>query len=227
MMGGMGGGGGGGQMGGGNLYQAIATAAVKGGTTYLKLKALKQSLEQQADIAGENATLAGIQARDAIDDGRNSVTDYQRNLSGFKSSQINALAENGIDVSQGSAIDILASTEMMAQNDIDTLKYNAAMKSWGHRVQETNYINQKNSLTAQAKSVRPRLNAELAAMDQFASSLFGGGGGGSPMQGGDSLTMSQPTNGSYNANNNFSMSLYGKEQGASWQNYNWNWMGGN
>ncbi|EPK4548778.1 hypothetical protein JIC51_003612, partial [Acinetobacter baumannii] len=117
----MGGGGGGGQMGGGNLYQAIATAAVKGATTSLKLKALKQSLEQQADIAGENATLADIQARDAIDDGRNSVTDYQRNLSGFKSSQINALAENGIDVTQGSAIDILASTEMMAQNDIDTL----------------------------------------------------------------------------------------------------------
>ncbi|EPK1488416.1 hypothetical protein JHZ33_003591, partial [Acinetobacter baumannii] len=114
----MGGGGGGGQMGGGNLYQAIATAAVKGATTCLKLKALKQSLEQQADIAGENATLADIQARDAIDDGRNSVTDYQRNLSGFKSSQINALAENGIDVTQGSAIDILASTEMMAQNDI-------------------------------------------------------------------------------------------------------------
>ncbi|HCQ9956834.1 hypothetical protein R4610_06720 [Acinetobacter baumannii] len=221
----MGGGGGGGQMGGGNLYQAIATAAVKGATTYLKLKALKQSLEQQADIAGENATLADIQARDAIDDGRNSVTDYQRNLSGFKSSQINALAENGIDVTQGSAIDILASTEMLAQNDIDTLKYNAAMKSWGHRVQENNFINQKNSLLAQAKSVRPRLNAELAAMDQFASSMFGGGGGGSPMQGGESLTMSQPANGSYNANSNFSMSLYGKEQGASWQNYNWNWMG--
>ncbi|MCF1332639.1 hypothetical protein LH678_09915 [Acinetobacter baumannii] len=220
----MGGGGGGGQMGGGNLYQAIATAAVKGATTYLKLKALKQSLEQQADIAGENATLADIQARDAIDDGRNSVTDYQRNLSGFKSSQINALAENGIDVAQGSAIDILASTEMMAQNDIDTLKYNAAMKSWGHRVQETNFINQKNSLLAQAKSVRPRLNAELAAIDQFASSMMGGGGG-SPMQGGESLTMTQSVNGSYNANSNFSMSLYGKEQGASWQNYNWNWMG--
>lgn len=33
----MGGGGGGGQMGGGNLYQAIATAAVKGATTCLKL----------------------------------------------------------------------------------------------------------------------------------------------------------------------------------------------
>lgn len=220
----MGGGGGGGQMGGGNLYQAIATAAVKGATTCLKLKALKQSLEQQADIAGENATLADIQARDAIDDGRNSVTDYQRNLSGFKSSQINALAENGIDVTQGSAIDILASTEMMAQNDIDTLKYNATMKSWGHRVQETNFINQKNSLLAQAKSVRPRLNAELAAIDQFASSMMGGGGG-SPMQGGESLTMTQPVNGSYNANSNFSMSLYGKEQGASWQNYNWNWMG--
>ncbi|EPH2504138.1 hypothetical protein J9864_003472 [Acinetobacter baumannii] len=220
----MGGGGGGGQMGGGNLYQAIATAAVKGATTSLKLKALKQSLEQQADIAGENATLADIQARDAIDDGRNSVTDYQRNLSGFKSSQINALAENGIDVTQGSAIDILASTEMMAQNDIDTLKYNATMKSWGHRVQETNFINQKNSLLAQAKSVRPRLNAELAAIDQFASSMMGGGGG-SPMQGGESLTMTQPVNGSYNANSNFSMSLYGKEQGASWQNYNWNWMG--
>lgn len=222
MMGMGGGGGGGGQ---GNLYAAIAKAAVKGGTTYLKLKAQKQALEQQAEFADANATLADIQARDAIDSGRNAVADYQRNVSAFKSSQVNALAENGIDVTEGSAIDLLASTEMVAQGDIDTLKYNAAMQSWGHRVEQTNFLNQKNVLITQAKSIRPRLNAELSAMNEFASTMFGGGGGGSPMQGGESMTAMPSSGGSYSSNSNFAMSLYSGNQGASWQNYNWNWMG--
>jgi hypothetical protein len=223
----MGGGGGGGGMGGGNLYAAIAQAAVKGATTYLKLKAQKQTLEQQRDMAQANATMADQQARGAIESGRNTVEDYQRNIGGFKSSQINAMAENGLDVTQGSAIDILASTDMMAQGDLENIKYNAAMKSWGFRVEETNFINQRNALDAQAKSVRPRLNAELAAMDQFGSSMMGGGGG-SPMQGGESLTGGNTSSVGMNAQNGYKTwsgaEGYQSTSTPSWQNLNWNWM---
>ncbi|MFX5358934.1 hypothetical protein ABTD15_19730, partial [Acinetobacter baumannii] len=74
---------------------------------------------------------------------------------------INALAENGIDVTQGSAIDLLASTEMLAQGDIDSIKYNAALQSWGHKVQATNYRNQAENYRVAAKSIRPVLSTIL------------------------------------------------------------------
>lgn len=164
----------------GNIYAALAVGGLDAMSTYQKLSAQKQALKEQAKLARQNATLADNEARDALDIGREDVTEYQRNLSGFKSSQINALAENGIDVSQGSAIDVLASSDMIGQNDIDNIKYNAALASWGHKVEQTNYLNQANSLDAQAKAVRPQFNSTMA----FARGFFSAGGGNSLMSGG-------------------------------------------
>lgn len=213
----------------GNIYAAIAVAAVQGIMTYSKLKAQKDALNNQADIAEYNATLADMQARSSIDSGRNAVTDYQRNVGAFKSSQINGLAENGIDVSQGSAIDILASTEMMAQADIDNIKYNAALESWGHQVEATNTRNQANALRAQAKSVRPLFNSFMKAGEQFASMYGGGMPSGNPMEGGQSSTATP----SYEMNSGNQYKTWSGAEGyskstissSSWQNYNWNWFG--
>ncbi|HHR0945539.1 TPA: hypothetical protein ACS286_005709, partial [Klebsiella pneumoniae] len=138
-----------------NPYAFAAVKGVEALSTYGKLKAQKKALQQQEQLALSNATLSDNQARQAIEDGTNAVTDYQRNVSAFKSSQINALAENGIDVTQGSAVDLLASTEMLAQGDIDSIKYNAALQSWGHKVQETNFRNQAENYRVAAKSIRP------------------------------------------------------------------------
>lgn len=212
----------------GNIYAAIAVAAVEGIFTYSKLKAQKDALKNQAKIAQQNATMSDIQARNTIDQGRNQAEDYQRNISAFRSSQINALADNGIDVSEGSAVDILASTDMMAQADMDNIKYNAALQSWGYKVQETNYLNQKNSLNAQAQSVRPLLNSFMAAGEQFASMYGGGTPSGNPMQGNDSATASSASStgggqGGYVFFDDMSSSQKG--QSSAWQNYNWNWFG--
>ncbi|HCQ9654373.1 TPA: hypothetical protein PKT84_002346 [Acinetobacter baumannii] len=197
-----------------NPYAFAAVKGVEALANYGKLKAQKKALKQQENLALYNATLSDNQARQAIEDGTNAVTDYQRNVSAFKSSQINALAENGIDVSQGSAIDLLASTEMLAQGDIDSIKYNAALQSWGHKVQETNYRNQAENYRVAAKSIRPVLSTILNLSGE-AAAAFGSsmGKGGSASSGGS----------------DFASSLYGiggsNSQGASWQNYNWNWFG--
>ncbi|EMO2547316.1 hypothetical protein ACWY3I_003853, partial [Acinetobacter baumannii] len=182
----------------------------------------KQSFKDQEKLALYNATLSDNQARQAIEDGTNAVTDYQRNVSAFKSSQINALAENGIDVTQGSAIDLLASTEMLAQGDIDSIKYNAALQSWGHKVQATNYRNQAENYRVAAKSIRPVLSTILnlsgEAASAFGSSMGKGGLGGGLERGSAS-----------SGGSDFASSLYdiggSNSQGASWQNYNWNWFG--
>ncbi len=152
------------------MLPQLAIAGVNALSAYSKYKAEKSALKQQAETAAMNASLSDQQARNATDYGRNQVEDYQRGLSSFKSSQINALAENGVDVSQGSAIDILASTDIQAQSDIDNLRYNAALQSWGHRVEQTNYINQSRGLRYQADSINPLLNALTTGVSSFAQS---------------------------------------------------------
>lgn len=183
------------------MYAALAVMGVQALSNYSKLSAQKDSLKQQAKLADQNATYADIQARDSIDSGRNQVTDYQRNLGAFKSSQINAMADNGIDVSQGSAIDMLASTETMAQSDIDNIKYNAALESWGHKVEQTNYMNQASSLRAQSDSIHPLFDTLLSMGGQIASSQVG-----SEML-------------------NAGASKMGASMSNAWQNMNWNWFG--
>lgn len=205
-----------------NPYAYAVVKGVEALSSYAKMKAQKQAFKQQEKPALYNATLSDNQARQAIEDGTNAVTDYQRNVSAFKSSQINALAENGIDVTQGSAIDLLASTEMLAQGDIDSIKYNAALQSWGHKVQATNYRNQAENYRVAAKSIRPVLSTILnlsgEAAAAFGSSMGKGGLGGGIESGSAS-----------SGGSDFASSLYGiggsNSQGASWQNYNWNWFG--
>ncbi|MES5673899.1 virion core protein, T7 gp14 family [Acinetobacter baumannii] len=205
-----------------NPYAYAAVKGVEALSSYAKMKAQKQAFKQQEKLALYNATLSDNQARQAIEDGTNAVTDYQRNVSAFKSSQINALAENGIDVTQGSAIDLLASTEMLAQGDIDSIKYNAALQSWGHKVQATNYRNQAENYRVAAKSIRPLTSTLLSLGGEAASALGSGMGKGG--LGGGIESGSASSGGS-----DFASSLYdiggSNSQGASWQNYNWNWFG--
>lgn len=183
------------------MYAQLAVMGVQALSTFSKLNAQKDSLKIQANLANQNATYADIQARDSIDLGRNQVTDYQRNLTSFKSSQINAMADNGIDVSQGSAIDVLASTEMMAQSDLDNIKYNAALESWGHQVEQTNYINEANSLRAQADSIHPLFDSLMSVGSSFAGSQAGG------------------------AAINSGVKKLGSSASNAWQSMNWNWFG--
>ncbi|WP_071708553.1 hypothetical protein [Acinetobacter baumannii] len=205
-----------------NPYAYAAVKGVEALSNYAKMKAQKQAFKQQEKLALYNATLSDNQARQAIEDGTNAVTDYQRNISAFKSSQINALAENGIDVTQGSAIDLLASTEMLAQGDIDSIKYNAALQSWGHKVQATNYRNQAENYRVAAKSIRPVLSTILNLSGEAAAAFgpsMGKGGLGGGIESGSASS----------GGSDFASSLYGiggsNSQGASWQNYNWNWFG--
>ncbi|SSP31278.1 Uncharacterised protein [Acinetobacter pittii] len=203
-----------------NPYAFAAVKGIEALSTYSKLKAQKQAYQQQEKLSLYNATLSDNQARQAIEDGVNTVTDYQRNVSAFKSSQINALAENGIDVTQGSAIDLLASTEMLAQSDIDSIKYNAALQSWGHKVQETNYRNQAENYSVAAKSIRPLTSTLLSLAGSAASAYV-------PSMGEGSLGGGIENGAASSGGSDFASSLYNDTQGASWQNYNWNWFGAN
>ncbi|MFU8927753.1 hypothetical protein [Acinetobacter puyangensis] len=198
------------------MWAALAVAGVNALSGFGSSSAQKKALKQQAKNAQYNATQADIRARNSIEQGRSQAEDYQRNLSAFSSSQINTLAENGIDVSEGSAIDILASTDMAGQADLDNIKYNAALESWGHQVEKTNYLNQVNSINAQMKAINPLRDAAFSLGSSFISNGGGdllkgllGSGSRTPASGVErvNLTLSGGTNTKYP---------------TPWQDYKWN-----
>ena len=63
-----------------NPYAYAAVKGVEALSNYAKMKAQKQSFKDQEKLALYNATLSDNQARQAIEDGTNAVTDYQRNV---------------------------------------------------------------------------------------------------------------------------------------------------
>ncbi|GAA5562299.1 hypothetical protein Asch02_03824 [Acinetobacter schindleri] len=109
---------------------------------------------------------------------------------------------------------------MLAQGDIDSIKYNAALQSWGHKVQATNYRNQAENYRVAAKSIRP-LTSTLLSLAGNAASAYGSSMGKGSLGG-------QAESSSLGSGSDFASSLYNAgngTQGASWQNYNWNWFG--
>ena len=130
-------------------------------SSYSSSKAQKQGLRAESTIARENAALAEQQGRNEIDLGRGQIEQLQQQGAQFESTQKNIMADNGIDISTGSAIDILASTRQQVAADTNTLRANAALSAWGHRVNATNLTNQANMASASAKNISPLRNAVM------------------------------------------------------------------
>lgn len=53
-----------------------------------------------------------------------------------------ALAANNVDLSQGTAMDILGESAMFGEYDQQTIRNNAARAAWGFQAEKTNYANQ-------------------------------------------------------------------------------------
>lgn len=124
-------------------------------SAYSDSKAQKKGLKAQAAVDRQNAAIAEQRGRNSIELGRRNMEQLQLKGALLESTQKNIMADNGIDVSTGSPIDILASTRQITAVDTDTLRFNAALESWGHKVQAMNSTNSANMATAQAKNISP------------------------------------------------------------------------
>lgn len=92
--------------------------------------------------ANVNAGLADQQAQDALARGNDAVFKSQLRTAQLKGTQTATLAAHGVALDQGSALDILTSTDVMGAADAATLKDNASKEAWGDKVQAANYRSQ-------------------------------------------------------------------------------------
>lgn len=117
--------------------------------------AAKDSANYNAAVQRNNAQLAEYQAQDAVTRGDKATEDHMRKVAQLKGSQKASMAARGLDLSEGSALNILTDTDLFGEIDANTIQTNAAREAWGYRAQGSNSTAQANLYKAQADNQNP------------------------------------------------------------------------
>lgn len=156
--------------------QATGAAANTVGA-YYGAKSQKSSLEFQAQLDDINARLAESSAQTILFQGQREEQRSRLQTAQMKSAQRVALAANGVDLTEGSAAEILTSTDVLGESDANTIHANAVRAAWGQRTQATNLqIDAMGKRTA-ARAISPNMAATstlLSGATQVASSWYTG-----------------------------------------------------
>lgn len=145
-------------------YMMLAASAASAVGSANSASAQQAGLNYQADVAANNAQIAEWQAQDAIRQGQEQEQQSRLQYATTKSTQRAALAANGVALDEGSAVDILTSTDYMDEMDASTIQANAARSAWGYRTQGTNYSDNAKSLRAGAGALNSGSAAGLSLL---------------------------------------------------------------
>lgn len=143
--------------------------------TYNKSKADKAAYEYQADVQRANAQVADWQAQDAVMRGKTAESTHRLKTANLKGSQRAALAARGIALDEGSALDVLTTTDVMGEADALMIRDNAAKEAWALRQQGRGIRANAALLDYRADSESPLLSASstlLTGAGSVASSWY-------------------------------------------------------
>lgn len=153
--------------GGGAVSSAIGS--------YWSAKSQKIGLDLQAHLAEVNARISELGAETELASGERQVGAATMRYGQLKSSQRAAMAANGVDLGEGSAAEIQASTDLIKEIDKNTIEANAMRSAWGLRMQGVNYQNEARMANATGSSISPGaagLSTLLTGAGQVASSWY-------------------------------------------------------
>ncbi len=134
-------------------------------------KAAGQAQEEQSR---ENAKAATTQARNTelsaqVDEDRRRFLTRQQ-----LATQRSVLAANNLDMSSGTALEILGDTAAIGEQDALTIRANAAREAWGLRAQANDYLNQgRVARVSGNNAARGTLLTTAASTAQGANNLYG------------------------------------------------------
>lgn len=150
-------------------FAQLAGGASSAIGSYYGAKSQLTNLNFQADVSKLNARLAELDARAELKKGQQLIGALTMRAGQMKGRQRAALAASGIDLSEGSAAEALASTDLLRTIDVNTLQANSIRSAWGYRGQAANFGGEATMRAASARGISPRAAA--------ASSLLGSAGG--------------------------------------------------
>lgn len=133
------------------------------------------ALKGAAQIAEINAGVAEHAAQLELSRGQDLVAAATERAGQVKGAQRAAMAANGIDLGVGSAAEILTTTDMVKEHDMQTIQANAVRAAWGHRMNATSLTNQARTDNASADATSPLLagtSSLLSSAGQIAGSWY-------------------------------------------------------
>jgi hypothetical protein len=121
-----------------------AVAAIGGMATGIagsiqSANAQRAQARYQADVARVNQTIAGYQADSALEAGAKKEQQQRLQAASLKGTQRAVMAARGLDLGEGSPLDILTGTDILGEQDALTIRTNAAREAWGYRTQGASY----------------------------------------------------------------------------------------
>lgn len=148
---------------------ALAAAQLASG--YSQASAIKAEGNYQKSIFDINARFSDAQAKDAINRGEKDVVKLRTQAKKLIGSQRAALAAQGIDIEDGSALDVQEDTADQAEGDVITLRNNAWKEAWGYRVQAFDYRNRGEfaKLSASNRARNTLLTSGIQAFSTYQS----------------------------------------------------------
>lgn len=153
-----------------------ATGAITGAIgAYSRAQTQKINLQGQAELAGINARIAEMGAQQELYRGQQQAGALTMKAGQLKSSQRAAMAANGVDLGEGNAAEVQASTDILKEIDKNTIEANAVRSAWGYRTQAVNYQNDALMSRAAADSINPALSSAptlLGGATQVAQSWY-------------------------------------------------------
>lgn len=122
----------------------IAGGVVGGVSSYQQGKAQQAQYNYQAKVNEENAKIAQENAKVQRQQGIEEARLQRIKAASTIGSQKTAMAANGIDITQGTAVDVIADTAAIGELDALQTQYNYEMKARGYETQAGNFQNQAN-----------------------------------------------------------------------------------
>lgn len=142
-------------------------------------EAQQAAANDQASLQDYNASVADLQAKDAVDRAAQEENRFRTGVAGLIASQRAGFAAGNIDVGFGSAVDTQADAAHLGELDALTIRTNGAREAWGYQVQSED-LRRGASITR-----KTGVNAELAGEARQSASRFAAAG--SVLSGGASL----------------------------------------
>ncbi len=146
----------------------VGSAAMQGVQAAQQADASKKAAAYNAQVASNNATIDAQNRSSSLQQGEMDAQNAMRKQASMIGDQRAQMSANGIDITQGSAQDMLASTKFLGGIDVNTIQSNAARQAWGYSVQGMNDQNASTMETWKANSINP---AGIGAMTAGGSLL--------------------------------------------------------
>lgn len=145
-------------------WGALGTAASLAGTglsaygMYTQSQAMKDQAAYQAAVQRNNQLIANRQAEDVLQRGQLQERQYRSRVAQIKSEQLVGLVGQGVDVTEGTSVDLLSETAALGELDAQTIRANAERAAYDTRVQATNF-----GASAQMSQLRSEAENPLVA----------------------------------------------------------------